>query len=1138
MKRPCALLFCLYAFSLVIQAQSVGDTTARHVLDSIMRQSELALGRQDFEAAHLSAQAAIKHAAEYFGGSSRAYSNGLNMDAVVYYKEGRYTDAKLLLQQSLYILEQSDLRYSVEHASRLTNLGAVYKAVAMYDSAICVYKEAIGILERDTATMKVAYSNTLNNLANVYTDIGQYEEAGMYLERCLAIRAKHLGTTHEGYATTLDNLANLHKIQGHYSEAEQYYKQALLIMERRYSRKSREFARVLNNLGNLYKVTDALEDAESALTEALQIRTELLGKHHPDYARGLSSLAALYTETGRHEKALGAYNEALEIQQAIYGMEHPTTATTMHNRAVLMRILGRYPDAERDYLLALDIQGRTIGTHTTEYANTKRNLGFLYLLLGRTEASVQTLSETIALYAEILGSDGLECAKTKADLAAVFVQLEQYEMAEPLFDEALPVLREKLGIHNSDYYKRQQNHALLFVARQRYDAAIATILQTIEADPNIRQSGLDFAEMLVNLGNVHLKAGQYAKAENYLVEALDISQKHIYSTQPIYIYALQRLALLYRLMAKDSTSALLLKEVHQAEVTRMQLAAEYFSESEFSKYLMTTTGNNDFFYSTMHTCAAWRPVLAGGAYDKSLFYKNASLEFVLRRKYLASSEASQHLNQNLMECRRMLEKAMNIPVASRNMNQIKAWEARANDIERELVRTVAGYGELIRPVSWEEVKQQLRPNEAAVELVSYRYHDPHPTDSVMYAALILLPTDTAPRFIPLFEERQLQALLHRPNLGEEGTIKALYASDTKLLHLLWKPLEPLMQGVKTIYYAPSGLLHRINPAALRDADKRYLSEERQWVRMGSTRELVNGRLADRSFALDPYASPTAAVWGGIRYDMDSTAFAAVNPLDPAAEPRSVDQRKDGKFRYMAEEDTPVRSGGMRGPGSDGWSMLAGSALEAKQVDSLLHRAGFRSEVFSDYTACEERFKALGKRPTASPRILHVATHGFAYPDPKKQPQQDMVGEKSVYKLQDDPMLRSGLILAGANHYWSAKRPLQDREDGVLVAYEVCDLNLHNTELAVLSACQTGLGDVVGSEGVYGLQRAFRTAGARFLIVSLWEVPDEQTRELMRLFYENWVNRGASLRDAFNHAQETLRAQEPSPYLWAGFVLVE
>lgn len=136
------------------------------------------------------------------------------------------------------------------------------------------------------------------------------------------------------------------------------------------------------------------------------------------------------------------------------------------------------------------------------------------------------------------------------------------------------------------------------------------------------------------------------------------------------------------------------------------------------------------------------------------------------------------------------------------------------------------------------------------------------------------------------------------------------------------------------------------------------------------------------------------------------------------------------------------------------------------------------------------------------------------------------------------MLRSGLVLAGANYYCKNKRPLTNAEDGMLVAYEVRDLNLRNTELAVLSACQTGLGDVVGSEGVYGLQRAFRIAGAKFLIVSLWQVPDEQTQELMRLFYQNWLDKKESLRDAFNHAQQELREKEPSPYMWAGFVLIE
>ena len=114
----------------------------------------------------------------------------------------------------------------------------------------------------------------------------------------------------------------------------------------------------------------------------------------------------------------------------------------------------------------------------------------------------------------------------------------------------------------------------------------------------------------------------------------------------------------------------------------------------------------------------------------------------------------------------------------------------------------------------------------------------------------------------------------------------------------------------------------------------------------------------------------------------------------------------------------------------------------------------------------------------------------------------------------------------------------DAEDGILTAYEISQLNLKNTELVVLSACETGLGDIQGNEGVYGLQRAFKIAGVRNLIMSLWQVPDQQTSELMTTFYRYWLIKKKSIRESLKLAQNDLRKQGLEPFYWAGFVLVE
>jgi CHAT domain-containing protein len=176
---------------------------------------------------------------------------------------------------------------------------------------------------------------------------------------------------------------------------------------------------------------------------------------------------------------------------------------------------------------------------------------------------------------------------------------------------------------------------------------------------------------------------------------------------------------------------------------------------------------------------------------------------------------------------------------------------------------------------------------------------------------------------------------------------------------------------------------------------------------------------------------------------------------------------------------------------------------------------------------------LGSGKSPSPRVLHIATHGFFFPDPNSK------SDGPSFTIADDPMIRSGLILAGAEHGWKTGKPLRpDMEDGVLTAYEISRMNLRNTELVVLSACKTGLGDIQGNEGVYGLQRAFKIAGARYLLMSLWEAPDKPTQEFMEAFYAEWLDKSRPIPDAYRAAQAQMQGRYENPYFWAGFVLVE
>jgi CHAT domain-containing protein len=332
-------------------------------------------------------------------------------------------------------------------------------------------------------------------------------------------------------------------------------------------------------------------------------------------------------------------------------------------------------------------------------------------------------------------------------------------------------------------------------------------------------------------------------------------------------------------------------------------------------------------------------------------------------------------------------------------------------------------------------------------------------------------------------------------------------AQTQLYEKVWKPMEESLEGVEDIYLSPSGLLHKVAFHAIAKDQNTYLCDVYNLQQQSSTGKIA---LPDE-VAFNK--NTEFLMLGGVQYNTDTTA-------------------------------------------NEIWSYLPGTLAETNNIKSYLQKKKFNITHLTGPNASEEKIKAQAPKSN----ILHVATHGFFFPNPEKV--REEMEDNSVYygdvafrgndidpdKLQrstryanwtfvknKNPLMRSGLALANANDVW--QRPaLAEGEDGVLTANEVSTLDLRNTDLVVLSACETGLGDIKGSEGVYGLQRAFKMAGAKYLIMSLWQVPDKETAEFMGLFYKHLVKL-KDIRAAFSKTQKVMR-KKYDPYYWAAFVLVK
>jgi len=252
-----------------------------------------------------------------------------------------------------------------------------------------------------------------------------------------------------------------------------------------------------------------------------------------------------------------------------------------------------------------------------------------------------------------------------------------------------------------------------------------------------------------------------------------------------------------------------------------------------------------------------------------------------------------------------------------------------------------------------------------------------------------------------------------------------------------------------------------------------------------------------------------ALFGGINYE------AVTEEL--LAKAKNLRSRQEFVSRSISSEADR---------GSSNWGYLPGTLQEVNAIENIAKKKKVTSTKFTGNAAIEEQFKSL--KGNNSPRIIHISTHGFFFEDAEQ-------GEH--YNAAKNPLNRAGLLFAGANTTWQGKTTTDGIDDGILTAYEATNVTFGNTQLVVLSACETGLGEIKGSEGVFGLQRAFKNAGAEYIIMSLWKVPDAETAEFMEYFYKKLFG-GESIPDAFRKTQNYMKKKYPDdPYKWAAFVLV-
>ncbi|MBK9722528.1 MAG: tetratricopeptide repeat protein [Saprospiraceae bacterium] len=1179
-----AILFLLVSTLTGVSAQTVDSDTIKRV-DSLIKVSRELTGKKDFQKALELNAIAEKLALEKFGKESAAYGSCCFNRGRVSRNKGDYPEAEKWYLESKAIREKVLGKEHPDYALNLTSLAILYKDMGNYEKAEPLYLESKAIREKVLGKEHPDYASSLNSLAILYKDMGNYEKAEPLYIEAKAIREKVLGKEHPDYASSLNSLAILYKDMGNYEKAEPLYLESTAIREKVLGKEHPDYASSLNNLATLYKYMGNYEKAEPLCLKAKTIREKVLGKEHPDYASSLNSLANLYKDMGNYEKAEPLCLESKAIREKVLGKEHRDYASSLYNLAILYKDMGNYEKAEPLYLESKAIREKVLGKEHPDYTSSLNSLATLYKDMGNYEKAEPLYIEAKAIREKVSGKENLDYANSLNNLANLYLDLGNYEKAEPLYIEAKTIREKVSGKELPDYARSLNNLAILYSRIGKYEKSEPLYLKAKPIfEKVVGKESLDYAVFLENFADFVGNIGNYEKAEPLYLEAKNIYEKVLGKEHPVYAISLTSLAILYKnlgnyekaerlcleakpifekvlgkenpnnssnlgnladlyeRLSRFSLSAPLLAEVYSLNQARLSKAISFLSEQELAIYTATFQKQADALGS--YILARLTPGTIGAEFDQAgilpalqysnaLFYKGFLLTATTQiNTLLASTPETQEINLRLKSYRRRLAVEYAKPIADRK--NVAELEEKTNSAEKELARTMAGYAEAKRQVKWEEVMSTLKKEEATIEFVSFKVNFPRFTDSLMYAALLLKPDESQPIFISLFEEKSLDSLLQLNAERKTDYVNNLYsiagrgavALETPkrtLYEMIWEPIEKYMEGIKTIYFSPSGLLHRINLDAIPVSESETLADKYRLIELNSTRQLV---IPDQV----EIVNNDAVLYGGIQFEADTT-FHKNEPV--------IASRSRGELSFSSV-DSSLRGGS--------WNYLPGTAREINSIESILKKSKVKITLKTGYSATEESFKNFGANNTSSPQILHIATHGYFFEDLIKSSQKSEINSQNenVFKMSDHPMLRSGLIMAGGNATWQGKQTLEGREDGILTAYEISQMNLSNTELVVLSACETGLGEIQGNEGVYGLQRAFKIAGAKYLIMSLWQVPDKQTSLLMTTFYKKWLNaegpdnggKKMTIPDAFHAAQKELREIGLDPYQWAGFVLME
>lgn len=817
--------------------------------------------------------------------------------------------------------------------------------------------------------------------------------------------------------------------------------------------------------------------AEKRFASAKQIYEEADLTGDPGYLKTISSQGLLYATMGRFTQAEAFTKGAYDMRREMLGENHMGSASSLNNLGVLQYNTGRYNEAEKTLASALTVITTNRQESSMAHSIVLNNQAMLFQAIGRFEEAEAALKQAIQVAEKLQSEKSKNHLKFLSNLALLYQQMGKYAEAESIYLG----MERRLGKTNPDYASMMVNQAALYMLMKKEDK-VEGLLKNAAAiyKSNFGEENPAYARVISDLGNFYRISARLADAHPLLQQALAIREKTLGINHPHFVQSQEDLAVLHWKNNNIGNAYPLYREVMGKSLGFINTYFPPMSEAEKTKYWDLLSPRFQRFYNFALEARTAIPDIVKDLFDFQIATKALLLNSTNKVKQTIFSSGDGQLIKDYLTWMDQKEQLARLYAYSKselkeqkiNLDSI---ERAANAMEKTLSERSKDFsqGYTAESITYPRVHGLLGEQEALVEIIRVRKYEQVFSGESQYIALILKKGVERPTIKVLENGAQLETRYAKYYRNAiQQKIQDDYSYDQ-----FWARIEPELQNKKVIYLSPDGIFNQINLNTLKKPGGDFFINRYDLTILGNAKDVI--ALKSRKPAT---LSKSATLLGFPDY---------------------------GGTRLAA---------------------LPGTRVEVNAISSLLKASGYKVDVLTATGATEARIKSL-----KSPELLHIATHGYFLED------VEQTGEAFGIHLEnanDNPLLRSGLMLAGAASTLAGTHSpnLQSNDNGILTAYEAMNLNLENTQLIVLSACETGLGEVKAGEGVYGLQRAFLVAGADALIMSLWKVDDDATQQLMKNFYTNWI-RLKNKQKAFKQAQLQLMTRYKDPYYWGAFVMM-